>query len=120
LGTPRSSRSCRPGRSSLAQFLYVFFRPVEGRLFSGIEDPAFAAGTSGAALDQPAQPNAVETPRHGPSLHELEPCEISDVIRAYVARIVDLKGDKRMRYVLGFKNQGEEAGAIQLVIRSHN
>jgi UDPglucose--hexose-1-phosphate uridylyltransferase len=53
----------------------------------------------------------VETPRHGRSLHELEPGEISDVIRACVARIVDLERDKRMRYVLMFKNQGEEAGA---------
>ncbi|MBZ5680490.1 MAG: DUF4921 family protein [Acidobacteriia bacterium] len=52
-----------------------------------------------------------ETPRHDRSLHELEILEISDVIRAYVARMVDLEGDKRMRYVLIFKNHGEEAGA---------
>ena len=53
----------------------------------------------------------VETPRHDRSLHELEVQELSDVIRAYVARIVDLEGDKRMRYVLIFKNHGEGAGA---------
>jgi UDPglucose--hexose-1-phosphate uridylyltransferase len=53
----------------------------------------------------------VETPRHDRSLHQLEPVEISNVIRACVARIVDLEGDKRMRYVLVFKNLGEEAGA---------
>lgn len=53
----------------------------------------------------------VETPRHDCSLHELEIHEISDVIRAYVARLVDLDGDKRMRYVLIFKNHGEQAGA---------
>ncbi|MBZ5685534.1 MAG: DUF4921 family protein [Acidobacteriia bacterium] len=52
-----------------------------------------------------------ETPRHDRSLHELEIEEIGDVIRAYIARIVDLEGDKRMRYVLIFKNHGEEAGA---------
>ena len=52
-----------------------------------------------------------ETPRHDRSLHELEIDEICDVIRAYVARMVDLEGDKRMRYVLIFKNHGEEAGA---------
>jgi UDPglucose--hexose-1-phosphate uridylyltransferase len=52
-----------------------------------------------------------ETPRHDRSLHELEPHEISDVIRAYVARIVDLERDPHMRYVLVFKNQGEGAGA---------
>jgi UDPglucose--hexose-1-phosphate uridylyltransferase len=32
-----------------------------------------------------------ETPRHDRSLHELEPEEISHVIRAYVARIADLE-----------------------------
>ncbi|MFI5094916.1 MAG: galactose-1-phosphate uridylyltransferase [Candidatus Acidiferrales bacterium] len=53
----------------------------------------------------------VETPRHDRSLHELEVHELSDVIRAYVARILDLEGDKRMRYVLIFKNHGEGAGA---------
>lgn len=53
----------------------------------------------------------VETPRHDRSLHELEISEISDVIRAYVARLVDLEGDKRIRYVLIFKNHGEQAGA---------
>ncbi len=52
-----------------------------------------------------------ETPRHDRTLHELEIGEICDVLRAYVARIVDLSRDERMRYVLIFKNHGEEAGA---------
>lgn len=52
-----------------------------------------------------------ETPRHDIGLHELEIPEISNVLRAYRARIVDLEGDKRIRYVLIFKNHGEEAGA---------
>lgn len=53
----------------------------------------------------------VETPRHDRSLHELEVPEIANVIRAYVARIIDLHRDARMRYVLIFKNHGEDAGA---------
>lgn len=53
----------------------------------------------------------VETPRHDRSLHELEVPEISDVIQAYVARLLDLENDKRMRYVLIFKNHGQQAGA---------
>lgn len=53
----------------------------------------------------------VETPRHDHSLHELEIEEISNVIKAYVARIIDLEGDKRVHYVLVFKNHGEGAGA---------
>lgn len=53
----------------------------------------------------------VETPRHDRGMHELEPGEIVEVIRAYVARISDLEQDKRMRYVFVFKNHGEGAGA---------
>jgi UDPglucose--hexose-1-phosphate uridylyltransferase len=53
----------------------------------------------------------VETSRHDRNLHELEIEEISDVIKAYIARIVDLEGDRRVRYVLIFKNHGEGAGA---------
>ncbi|MBZ5658295.1 MAG: galactose-1-phosphate uridylyltransferase [Acidobacteriia bacterium] len=52
-----------------------------------------------------------ETSRHDRSLHELEIEEISNVIRAYRARILDLEGDQRVRYVLIFKNHGEGAGA---------
>jgi UDPglucose--hexose-1-phosphate uridylyltransferase len=52
-----------------------------------------------------------ETPRHDRSLHELEVNEIADVLRTYVTRILDLEQDKRMRYVLVFKNHGQEAGA---------
>jgi UDPglucose--hexose-1-phosphate uridylyltransferase len=53
----------------------------------------------------------IETPRHDRSLHELEVNDVEDVIRTWVARIVDLERDKRLRYVLIFKNHGEEAGA---------
>ena len=52
-----------------------------------------------------------ETSRHDRSLHELEIEEISNVIRAYLARILDLEGDQHVRYVLIFKNHGEAAGA---------
>jgi UDPglucose--hexose-1-phosphate uridylyltransferase len=37
----------------------------------------------------------VETPRHERSLHELEVDEVADVIRTWVARMIDLEGDKR-------------------------
>lgn len=52
-----------------------------------------------------------ETPRHDRSLHELEVEEIAQIIRAWATRITDLEGDPRMRYVLVYKNHGEEAGA---------
>jgi UDPglucose--hexose-1-phosphate uridylyltransferase len=53
----------------------------------------------------------VETRKHDRSLHELEVKEVEAVIRTWVARISDLERDKRLRYVLIFKNHGEEAGA---------
>jgi UDPglucose--hexose-1-phosphate uridylyltransferase len=53
----------------------------------------------------------VETPQHDRGLYELSVQEVSNVIRAYQERILDLEGDQRIRYVLIFKNQGEEAGA---------
>ena len=52
-----------------------------------------------------------ETPRHDRRLQDLEPSEIATVFRACAARIADLRRDKRIRYVLIFKNHGEEAGA---------
>ncbi len=52
-----------------------------------------------------------ETPRHDRSLHELELPQIAEVLRTFVVRILDLEKDKRMRYVLIFKNHGKEAGA---------
>ncbi|MCK5732697.1 MAG: galactose-1-phosphate uridylyltransferase [Candidatus Latescibacteria bacterium] len=53
----------------------------------------------------------VETPNHEQSLADLSPEEVRDVLRAYVARITDLKRDMRFRYILIFKNHGVAAGA---------
>ncbi len=57
----------------------------------------------------------IETPRHDVSLHELDVPQISDVVRACKARILDLEGDRRIRHVLIFKNQGEGAGAHTII-----
>jgi len=53
----------------------------------------------------------IETPDHERSLGELSPAEITDVLRAYRARLLDLRRDPRFRYLLIFKNHGVEAGA---------
>lgn len=53
----------------------------------------------------------VENPDHERSLAELSPAEITDVLRAYRARLIDLRKDARFRYILIFKNHGAEAGA---------
>ncbi|WP_027713917.1 DUF4931 domain-containing protein [Desulfuromonas sp. TF] len=53
----------------------------------------------------------IETPDHDRSLAELAPAEITDVLKAYRARLLDLRKDPRFRYILLFKNHGVEAGA---------
>ncbi|MBZ5539824.1 MAG: galactose-1-phosphate uridylyltransferase [Acidobacteriia bacterium] len=53
----------------------------------------------------------VESPEHGASLATLPERTIEDVFWAYRDRMLDLKNDRRFRYVLIFKNHGEAAGA---------
>ena len=53
----------------------------------------------------------VESPEHRLGLADLAPSAVVDVLRAYRARILDLRGDGRFRSVLVFKNHGAEAGA---------
>ena len=53
----------------------------------------------------------IETPDHNQELATLPPKGIEDVLWAFRDRILDLKKDKRFRYILIFKNHGEPAGA---------
>ena len=53
----------------------------------------------------------VETNDHNASLATLPPKRIEDVLWTYRDRILDLKKDKRFKYILIFKNHGESAGA---------
>jgi len=53
----------------------------------------------------------VETPEPGLELADLKAEEIQLVLEAYRARLLDLRRDLRLRYVLIFKNKGREAGA---------
>src|ERR1700759_4961154 len=53
----------------------------------------------------------VETPDHNISLAELPEKRIEDVFWAYRDRILDLKQDRRFKYILIFKNHGPLAGA---------
>ncbi len=53
----------------------------------------------------------IETPDHGTSLCELAVDHVADVAKAFIHRINDLKQDERFRYILVFKNHGEQAGA---------
>jgi UDPglucose--hexose-1-phosphate uridylyltransferase len=53
----------------------------------------------------------IETPDHDRQLATMSETEIERVLCAYRDRIVDLKQDRRFRYVLVFKNHGAAAGA---------
>ena len=53
----------------------------------------------------------VETPDHHHALADLSSAHVANVMRTYRQRIIDLKADDRLKYVLIFKNQGRSAGA---------
>ena len=53
----------------------------------------------------------IETPDHNSNLATLPPKRIEDVLWTFRDRILDLKKDRRFKYILIFKNHGEAAGA---------
>ncbi|MGH9412779.1 MAG: galactose-1-phosphate uridylyltransferase [Terriglobales bacterium] len=53
----------------------------------------------------------IETPQHDLTLATIPTKAIEDVLWAFRDRMLDLKKDPRFRYILVFKNHGENAGA---------
>ena len=53
----------------------------------------------------------VETPDHQRQMADLTLPELTDVVAAYKQRSLDLRGDRRLKYTLLFKNYGLAAGA---------
>ena len=53
----------------------------------------------------------IETPHHEKTLASMSEGEIERVLAAFRARVLDLKQDRRFRYILIFKNHGGPAGA---------
>ncbi len=53
----------------------------------------------------------IESPDHSLSLSTMNRRSAEDLLWAFYSRLKDLKKDKRFRYVLIFKNEGEAAGA---------
>ncbi len=53
----------------------------------------------------------IETPDHSKTLATLLRPQIEDVLWAFRDRVVDLKKDRRFKYILIFKNHGDAAGA---------
>lgn len=54
----------------------------------------------------------IETPDHMKTLADLSEKQIEDVFWATRDRILDLRKDVRLRYIIFFKNHGEGAGAV--------
>ncbi len=53
----------------------------------------------------------IEGTSHDKTLSDFSDDEVESVIWAYRDRIIDLKNDKRFKYIMIFKNHGEAAGA---------
>jgi UDPglucose--hexose-1-phosphate uridylyltransferase len=53
----------------------------------------------------------IETPDHHRGLADLAANELIDVLKAYRTRLLDLRRDLRLRYMILFKNHGAMAGA---------
>ena len=53
----------------------------------------------------------IESPEHIVNMAALNVKQTSDVLRAYRQRMLELRNDKRWRYILLYKNQGAQAGA---------
>ena len=53
----------------------------------------------------------IETPDHDKDTADLSVVEIKQLLKVYCERSLDLRNDKRFKYILIFKNQGVTAGA---------
>ena len=80
---------------------------VEGDVIRG------AVGLNDTVSGVGAHEIVVETPASDKELADLDVEEIQIVLKAYRARLTDLRRDSRLRYVLIFKNKGAEAGASE-------
>ncbi|MEK6691401.1 MAG: DUF4931 domain-containing protein [Nitrospirota bacterium] len=61
----------------------------------------------------------VETPLHNRTLLTLDNKEVEDILWAYRERVLDLKKDRRFRYILVYKNYGPSVGASIKHSHSH-
>lgn len=74
------------------------------------------------SLDNPkaygVQEVVIETPRHDQRLDQLPVAHIEDLLLAYAKRTRALTKNKRLQYILTFKNSGDLAGAS--LVHSHS
>jgi UDPglucose--hexose-1-phosphate uridylyltransferase len=78
---------------------------VEGEL------EKFGVGVYDMVTGTGANEVIIESPKHFTNIADLDPQQISLILETYRYRIEDLHNDKRIRYVLIFKNYGRLAGA---------
>ncbi len=53
----------------------------------------------------------IDSPHHFKGIGELEDVEVEYMLKAYTSRALDLRKDRRFKYILIFKNVGVQAGA---------
>lgn len=53
----------------------------------------------------------IDTPEHFKGIEELDVEDIKNIVKMYCLRSLDLRKDKRFKYILIFKNVGAQAGA---------
>lgn len=53
----------------------------------------------------------VETPNHFEEMHKMPEKQIEEILWAWRDRMLDLRRDRRFKYILVFKNKGSQAGA---------
>lgn len=67
------------------------------------------------SLDNPkaygTQEVVIETPDHAPELEDLSPQHISELLRVYALRTKEIETNKKIEYIIIFKNNGGVAGA---------
>lgn len=84
------------------QFPALRVEMTEGRSGEGMYDRMAGVG---------AHEVVIETPRHGARLADLDVGQIGAVFQTWAARIADLEGDRRLKHVAVFRNEGARAGA---------
>ena len=53
----------------------------------------------------------IETPDHFRQMHKMDESDISEVFKCFASRIREIKKDKKIKYIMIFKNYGRYAGA---------
>jgi UDPglucose--hexose-1-phosphate uridylyltransferase len=102
---PKGSKPDTPGwtlRTVANKYPALKVEGELGRVGDGVYDKMNGIG---------AHEVIIESPDHDQTLSSIDTGQFEEVLWAYRDRILDLKKDPRLRYILIFKNHGEAAGA---------